>query len=92
MSDARKSRNIPAFRNPAPIQPLAYATIAQPWLDPALITKERQLYMDVDLKRGPGYGDTLSWTGPSTGVKLVHAQVDLDPPRFQKVFVNLMIR
>ena len=63
------------------------------WLDPSLITKEKQLYMDVDLSHGPTYGDTLTWTGklrPQTGVRLVHAQVDLDLPRFQKMFVDLM--
>ncbi|MGB6974429.1 MAG: nucleoside hydrolase [Terracidiphilus sp.] len=63
------------------------------WLDPALITKERLLYMDVDLSHGPSYGDTLTWTAklkPETGVRLVHAQVDVDLPRFQKMFVALM--
>ena len=63
------------------------------WLDPTLITKEQQLYMDVDLSHGPSYGDTLTWTEklkPATGVRLVHAQVDLDLPRFQKMFVGLM--
>jgi inosine-uridine nucleoside N-ribohydrolase len=63
------------------------------WLDPSLITKEVPLYMDVNLDRGPSYGDTLTWTEdlkPSTGVRLVHAQVDLDLPRFQKMFVDLM--
>jgi purine nucleosidase len=63
------------------------------WLDPALITKEARLYMDVDLTRGPSYGDTLTWTEklkPSTGVRMVHAQLDLDLPRFQRMFVELM--
>ncbi len=63
------------------------------WLDPALISKEKLLYMDVDLSHGPTYGDTLTWNEkfkPATGVRLVHAQVDLDLPRFQKMFVNLM--
>ncbi|MGO9493185.1 MAG: nucleoside hydrolase [Terracidiphilus sp.] len=63
------------------------------WLDPTLITKEQQVYMDVDISHGPGYGDTLTWTEqlkPATGVRLVHAQVDLDLPRFQKMFVELM--
>jgi hypothetical protein len=27
---------------------------------------------------------------PATGVRLVHAQVDLDLPRFQKMFVDLI--
>jgi purine nucleosidase len=62
------------------------------WLDPTLITKEKVVYMDVDLNHGPSYGDTLTWTEkfkPATGVRLVHAQVDLDLPRFQKMFVDL---
>jgi purine nucleosidase len=65
------------------------------WLDPTIITKEKLLYMDVDLSHGPSYGDTLTWTEklkPPTGVHLVHAQVDLDLPRFQKMFVELMSR
>ena len=65
------------------------------WLDPAIITKEKLLYMDVDLSHGPAYGDTLTWTEklkPATGVRLVHAQVDLDLPKFQKMFVDLMKR
>jgi inosine-uridine nucleoside N-ribohydrolase len=63
------------------------------WLNPTLITKESVLYMDVDLSHGPAYGDTLTWTEklkPGTGVRLVHAQVDVDLPRFQKMFVGLM--
>jgi purine nucleosidase len=63
------------------------------WLDPTLITKEKLVYMDIDLSHGPSYGDTLTWTEPfkpATGVRLVHAQVDLDLPRFQKIFVELM--
>jgi inosine-uridine nucleoside N-ribohydrolase len=64
------------------------------WVDPTLITKESVLYMDVDLSHGPAYGDTLTWTEklkPATGVRLVHAQVDVDLPRFQKMFVGLMM-
>jgi len=59
------------------------------WLDPKIITKEKLLYMDVDLSHGPSYGDTLTWTWklkPETGVRLVHAQMDLDLPRFQRDF------
>jgi len=33
---------------------------AASWLDPKVITKERVLYVDVDLARGPNYGDTLT--------------------------------
>src|SRR5579863_5428069 len=65
------------------------------WLDPTLITRENQLYMDVQLDHGPAYGDTLTWTDklkPATPVRMVHAQVDLDLPRFQKMFVDLISR
>jgi inosine-uridine nucleoside N-ribohydrolase len=65
------------------------------WIDPAIITKEVDVYMDVDLSHGPSYGDTLAWPEslkPAIGVRLVHAQMDLDLPRFQKDFVDLMTR
>jgi purine nucleosidase len=66
---------------------------AAAWLDPAIITKEEKLYLDVNLNRGPSYGDTLSWTAankPALDLQLVHVQVDLDLPRFNKLFVELM--
>jgi inosine-uridine nucleoside N-ribohydrolase len=63
------------------------------WLDPKIITKEKLVYMDVDLSHGPSYGNTLTWDEklkPASGVRLVHAQMDLDLPRFQRMFVNLV--
>ena len=63
------------------------------WLDPSIITRRREVYMDVDLSRGPGYGDTLTWLDkikPATGVRLVHAQVDLDLEKFSRQFIALM--
>ncbi len=65
------------------------------WIDPAIITKSVDVYMDVDLSHGPSYGDTLAWPEslkPAIGVRVVHAQMDLDLPRFQKEFVELMTR
>jgi purine nucleosidase len=63
------------------------------WLDPHIITKERKVYMDVDLSHGPSYGDTLIWTEqlrPSVDLQLVHAQTDLDLSRFTRMFIDLM--
>ena len=63
------------------------------WIDPSIITKERLLYMDVDVNRGAGYGDTLTWTDklkPAIDVQLVHAQTDLDLPKFKRMFIELM--
>lgn len=63
------------------------------WLDPTLITRTSVVYMDVDLSHGPSYGNTLTWNEamkPATGVRLVHAQLDVDRARFEKLFVDLM--
>jgi len=63
------------------------------WLDPSIITQELDLYMDVDVSHGPAYGETLTWSEalkPSRDLQLVHAQTDLDLPRFSKMFVDLM--
>jgi inosine-uridine nucleoside N-ribohydrolase len=66
---------------------------AAAWLDPSLITEERLLYMDMNLDRGAGYGDTLTWSErnkPVLDMQLVHAQMDVDMPRFAALFVRLM--
>ena len=66
---------------------------AAAWLDPTLITKEKLVLMDVDIHHGPEYGNTLTWTDqfrPQTGLQKVHAQLDLDLPKFEKMFIDLM--
>ena len=66
---------------------------AAAWIDPSLITKNKTLYMDVDLDRGAGYGNTLAWTEkdkPKLALQPVEVQVDLDLERFYKMFIRLM--
>jgi len=66
---------------------------AAAWLDPTLITKKESRYMDVNLARGPGYGDTLTWTDldrPKRDVPSVEVQFDLDTNRFYTLFVDLL--
>ncbi|HUO78559.1 MAG TPA: nucleoside hydrolase [Steroidobacteraceae bacterium] len=63
------------------------------WLEPGIITRERRLYMDVDVSHGPAYGETLTWSEelkPALDLQLVHAQLDVDLPRFVRQFVALM--
>ena len=63
------------------------------WLDPSLITKKEMRFMDVNLDRGPGYGDTLAWMDrdkPKREVQSVEMQVDLDTDRFYKLLVELL--
>jgi inosine-uridine nucleoside N-ribohydrolase len=63
------------------------------WLDPTLITARNTRYLDVDLNRGAGYGNTLSWTEPDKPRivgPLAEVQIDLDTDRFYKMFVDLL--
>jgi inosine-uridine nucleoside N-ribohydrolase len=67
---------------------------AAAWLDPKIITRERRLYVDVDITHGPDYGDTLSWAEgfqPARALQLVHVQDDVDVGRFERMFVELMV-
>jgi inosine-uridine nucleoside N-ribohydrolase len=66
---------------------------AMAWLDPSLITAKDARYLDVDLNRGAGYGDTLSWSDedkPKIVGPPVEIQVDLDAQKFYKEFVDLL--
>ncbi len=63
------------------------------WLDPNLITAKDTRYLDVDLNRGAGYGDTLSWSEqykPKIVGPPVEIQVDLDTQKFYNEFVDLL--
>ena len=66
---------------------------AAAWLDPTLITKKENLYMDVSLDRGASYGDALTWSDkdkPQRELQPVEVQVDLDTNKFYKMFVELL--
>jgi purine nucleosidase len=66
---------------------------AAAWIDPKIIRKRENRYISVDLDRGPGYGNTLSWSEkdrPGIPVPLVEVQLDLDLEKFYRVFVRLM--
>jgi purine nucleosidase len=66
---------------------------AAAWLDPTLITKKDIRYMDVDLGRGAGYGNTLTWTDrdkPALELQPVEVQVDLDVEKLYKMMVDLL--
>ena len=49
--------------------------------------------MSVDLDRGAGYGNTLTWSAknkPAVTVQSAEIQVDLDKEKFYRMFVSLM--
>ena len=67
---------------------------AAAWLDPSVITKSETRFMDIDLDRGAGYGNILTWTDkdkPKLEVQPVEIQVDLDTEKFYKMFTDLLM-
>jgi purine nucleosidase len=63
------------------------------WLDPSVITAKDKRYLDIDLSRGAGYGDTLSWAEedkPKIHGPQIEIQVDLNTQKFYKEFVDLL--
>jgi purine nucleosidase len=66
---------------------------AAAWIDPSIIAKKENRYMGVDLNRGAGYGNTLTWNEkdkPTLTVQPVEIQMDLDKEKFYRMFVELM--
>jgi inosine-uridine nucleoside N-ribohydrolase len=65
-------------------------------IDPAIITKTEELYVDVDWSWGPNYGKTVWWHpergGPFWAKKAWRVQTDVDVKRFEKLYVELMTR
>ena len=65
------------------------------FLDPSIITRSQELYVNIDIDHGPSYGQTIfadkdvkvpSWW------KLATVQWDLDTARFYKAYIDLMRR
>lgn len=66
---------------------------AAAFLDPSIITKEDQLYVNIDIDHGAGYGQTIffgkSVAAPSWW-KLATVQFDLSTAKFYDQYVRLM--
>ncbi len=68
---------------------------AEAWLNPGIITKQEELYMDINIDHGASYGDTLVWVEgnqPGLGERKVIVQEDLNTERFYRMFIDLMKR
>jgi inosine-uridine nucleoside N-ribohydrolase len=93
-SDTPQARYIAKFYQSFPGADIMWDELAAAaWIDPALITKNETRYMSVNLDRGAGYGDTLTWSEkdkPAITVQPVEIQVDLDKEKFYRMFVDLM--
>ncbi|HYM77045.1 MAG TPA: nucleoside hydrolase [Candidatus Dormibacteraeota bacterium] len=66
---------------------------AAAWIDPSIITQSERRFMSVDLDRGAGYGNTLTWATKDDShpvAQSVEIQFDLDGEKFYRMFVSLM--
>jgi inosine-uridine nucleoside N-ribohydrolase len=63
------------------------------FLDPSIITKQEELYVNIDIDHGPSYGQTI-FVGKETKVpswwKLAVVQFDLNTEKFYDLYVKLM--
>jgi len=93
-SDAPAARYIGTYARPRGQYNYLWDELAAAaWLDPSLVTKKEMRYLDVNLDRGAGNGDTLTWTEQeksTPGLQPAEVQVDLDTQRFYKLFVDLL--
>ncbi|MDP3069781.1 MAG: nucleoside hydrolase [Opitutaceae bacterium] len=68
---------------------------AATWLDASLVTHHDDRFIDVNLDRGAGHGDMLSWvpgTEPGLGEVRARVQQRIDPARFFAAFTALCSR
>jgi inosine-uridine nucleoside N-ribohydrolase len=88
------ARYVARFYTPGPGADYMWDELAAAaWIDPSFITKRETRYMGVDLSRGAGYGNTLTWNEKDPAkfsAQPVEVQVDLDNERFNGMFVKLM--
>ena len=64
-------------------------------IDPSIITGQKQLYMDIDVDHGAGYGKTVFWDSTAKVppyLRLANVQFDIDAQKFYKLYINLMTR
>ncbi|NVN10976.1 nucleoside hydrolase [Nguyenibacter vanlangensis] len=65
------------------------------WLDPSLIVKKTELFIDANSQFGPGYGDILSWTPgyePGLGERKNIVVQKVDVPRLEAEMTTLVAR
>jgi inosine-uridine nucleoside N-ribohydrolase len=77
-----------------PVTPLMYDPIAiLAFLEPEVVRRSEEMFLDVELDHGALYGATLHWESgrrAPEGVRKARVLLDLDTPRFMEAFSDLM--
>ena len=64
------------------------------WLDPSIVTKAKDLRVDVSTTFGPNYGDSLSWPegeAPGVGEQSAWVVFEVDVPKFERMALDLLM-
>jgi purine nucleosidase len=66
------------------------------WMDPSIITKQQELYVNIDIDHGPSYGQTIFVEKETKGLpvwwRTATVQWDLDTAKFYRMYIDLMSR
>ncbi len=66
---------------------------AEAMIDPSIVTKEKELYVDIDIDHGPSYGETLFWAAEASVPPYEHkavVQFDVDTKKLYDLYIKLM--
>ena len=62
-------------------------------VDPSIITRQKELHVDIEIDHGPSYGETFFWA-PGTALpsyeRLATVQFDVDTTKLYDLYVKLM--
>ena len=79
---------------PNPVARFMYDQVAVlSLIEPKLVKRTEQMWLDIDIDHGPSYGTTLFWKErqrPTPGSRKVEVQFDLDYKQFVSSFTALM--
>jgi purine nucleosidase len=62
-------------------------------IDPAIVTRQKELYVDINVDHGPSYGETLFWelgTELPAYERKATVQFDVDTKRLYDLYIKLM--
>ena len=64
-------------------------------IDPSIVTRQKEMYVDIDVDHGPSYGETLFWDTKAEvppWQQKATVQFDVDTKKLYDLYVELMTR
>ena len=64
-------------------------------IDPSIVTRQKEMYVDIDVDHGPSYGETLFWDSTAEVPpyeRKATVQFDVDTKKLYDLYIDLMTR